>query len=134
MTNPLENIYEKLTHMHKMVIIWWYWHICKGEVVGVETDQVGEEKEKKSASFGCSGVRSCIMTRILSLSCEVNGKIQYTDKKGFSCQFIYHQENVSTDREIENHELVSLLIIYFILLFNSYSTSQTSCISHARLK
>ena len=62
MTNPLENICEKPTHMHKMVITWWCWHICKGEVVGVETDQVGEEKEKKMASYGCPGVRSCNLT------------------------------------------------------------------------
>ena len=31
--------------MHKMVITWWCWHICKGEVVGVNLDQLGEEKE-----------------------------------------------------------------------------------------
>ena len=30
-----------------MVNTWWCWHICKGELVGVETDQVREEKEKK---------------------------------------------------------------------------------------
>ena len=48
--------------MHKMVITWWCWHICKGEVVGVETDQVGEEKEKKRASYGCSTVGSCNLT------------------------------------------------------------------------
>ena len=26
-----------------VVYTWWYWHICKGEVVGVELDQLGEE-------------------------------------------------------------------------------------------
>ena len=26
-----------------MVYTWWCWHICKGEVVGVELDQLGEE-------------------------------------------------------------------------------------------
>ena len=51
MANPLKNVCEKLTHMHKMVNTWWCWHICKGEVAGVETDHVGEEKEKKSASY-----------------------------------------------------------------------------------
>ena len=54
MTNPLKNICEKLTHMHKMVNTWWCWHICKGRVVGVDLDQLGEvveEKEKKSASL-----------------------------------------------------------------------------------
>ena len=63
MTNPLGIVFEMLTHMHKMMNTWWCWHICNEEVVGVETDQVGEEKEKKSASFGCSGVRSCNLTR-----------------------------------------------------------------------
>ena len=28
-----------------MVYTWWCWHICKGEVVGVALDQLGEEKE-----------------------------------------------------------------------------------------
>ena len=36
-----------------MVNTQWYWHICKGEVVGVVLDEVGEEKEKKRASLGC---------------------------------------------------------------------------------
>ena len=49
--------------MHKMVITWWCWHICKREVVGVETDEVGEENEKKRASYGCSRVGSCNLTR-----------------------------------------------------------------------
>ena len=57
MTNPLENICEKLTHMHKMVITWWCWHICKGEVEEADLDQVGEEKEKKRPSLGCPRVR-----------------------------------------------------------------------------
>jgi hypothetical protein len=25
-----------LIHMHKMLYTWWCWHICKGEVVGVD--------------------------------------------------------------------------------------------------
>ena len=33
-----------LTHLHMMLFTWWCWHICKGEVVGVELDQLGEEK------------------------------------------------------------------------------------------
>jgi hypothetical protein len=28
-----------------VVYTWWYWHICKGEVVEVELDQLGEEKK-----------------------------------------------------------------------------------------
>ena len=38
-------IMKMLTHIHMVVYTWWYWHICKGEVVGVEMDQLGEEKE-----------------------------------------------------------------------------------------
>ena len=53
MTNPLENIYEKLTHMHKMVNTYWCWHICKG-VVGGDLDEFGVEKEKKRARFWLS--------------------------------------------------------------------------------
>ena len=34
-----------LTHLHLVVYTWWCWHICKGEVVGVELDQLGEERE-----------------------------------------------------------------------------------------
>ena len=34
-----------LTHLHIMVYTWWCWHICKGEVVGVELDQLGEERK-----------------------------------------------------------------------------------------
>ena len=28
-----------------VVYTWWCWHICEGEEVGVETDELGEEKE-----------------------------------------------------------------------------------------
>jgi hypothetical protein len=28
-----------------VVYTWWYWHICKEEVVQVELDQLGEEKK-----------------------------------------------------------------------------------------
>ena len=34
-----------LTHKHMVLYTWWCWHICKGEVVGVNLDQLGEEKE-----------------------------------------------------------------------------------------
>ena len=33
-----------LTHLHMVVYTWWCWHIYKGEVVGVELDQLREEK------------------------------------------------------------------------------------------
>jgi hypothetical protein len=42
-TNPLGNVCEKLTHVHKLVNTWWCWHICKGE-------EVGEEEEAKLGS------------------------------------------------------------------------------------
>ena len=45
MTNPLENICEKLTHIHIVVHTWWYWHICKGEEVRVVVNQLREEKK-----------------------------------------------------------------------------------------
>ena len=45
MANPLENDYEKLTHIHTVVYTWWCWHICKGDEVGVDVDQLGEETE-----------------------------------------------------------------------------------------
>jgi len=39
-----------LTHLHMVVYTWWCWHICKGEGVGVDFVQLGEEREV----FGCS--------------------------------------------------------------------------------
>ena len=39
-----------LTHLHMVVYTWWCWHICKGEGVGVDFDQLGEERE----AFRCS--------------------------------------------------------------------------------
>jgi len=34
-----------LTQLHMMVYTWWCWHIYKGEVVGVELHQLGEERK-----------------------------------------------------------------------------------------
>ena len=34
-----------LTRIHMVVYTWWCWHICKVEVVGVELDQLGEERK-----------------------------------------------------------------------------------------
>jgi hypothetical protein len=39
-----------LTHMHIVVYTWWCWHICKGEGVGVDFDQLGEGRKV----FRCS--------------------------------------------------------------------------------
>ena len=33
-----------------VVYTWWCWHICKGDGVGVETNQLGEETEAKGES------------------------------------------------------------------------------------
>jgi hypothetical protein len=38
-------IVKMLTHIHIVVYTWWCWHICKGEEVGVEMDELGKEKE-----------------------------------------------------------------------------------------
>jgi len=45
-----KNHCEMLTHMHMVVYTWWCWHFCKGEGVGVDFDQLGEERE----TFWCS--------------------------------------------------------------------------------
>ena len=51
MINSLENVCEKLTHIHMVVYIWWCWHICEGEV-GVDVDQLGEETEMRKVPQG----------------------------------------------------------------------------------
>ena len=43
--NSLENVYEKLTHVHKVLYTWWCWHFCIGE-------EVGEEKELNALVMG----------------------------------------------------------------------------------
>ena len=51
-----------LTDMHMVVYSWWCWHICKGKGVGVDVDQLEEERK----AFWCSpdirmtlGVENC---------------------------------------------------------------------------
>jgi len=39
-----------LTVMHMVVYTWWCWHICKGNGVGVDIDQLEEERKV----FRCS--------------------------------------------------------------------------------
>ena len=34
-----------LTDMHMMVYTWWCWHICKGEGVEVDVDQLGKARK-----------------------------------------------------------------------------------------
>ena len=40
--NPLKMIVKMLTHMHLVLFTWSCWHICKGECVGVDVDQLRE--------------------------------------------------------------------------------------------
>ena len=47
MANPLENVCEKLAHIHMVVHTWWCWHICKEDEVGVDVDQLGEGTEAR---------------------------------------------------------------------------------------
>ena len=43
-------IVKMLTHMHMVLFTWCCWHICKGEGVGVDVDQLGEGRK----AFRCS--------------------------------------------------------------------------------
>jgi hypothetical protein len=38
-------VVKMLTHLHMMVYTWWCWHIYKREDVGVDLDQLREEKK-----------------------------------------------------------------------------------------
>ena len=42
--NPLKMIVKMLTHMHMVLFTWCCWHICKGEGVGVDVDQLGKQE------------------------------------------------------------------------------------------
>ena len=48
--NPLKMFVKILTNMHMVVYTWWCWHICKGIGVGVDVDQLEEERKV----FRCS--------------------------------------------------------------------------------
>ena len=39
----MKMIVKMLTHIHMVVYTWWCWHIYKGDEVGVDVDQLGEE-------------------------------------------------------------------------------------------
>ena len=43
-------IVKMLTHMHMVLFTWCCWHICKGEGVGFDVDQLGEGRKV----FRCS--------------------------------------------------------------------------------
>ena len=42
---------KMLTHIHMVVYTWWCWHIYKGEEVGVDVDQLGDETEAKRGHY-----------------------------------------------------------------------------------
>jgi len=44
-TNPLKNDCENANTYANVVYTWWSWHICKGEGVGVNLDQLGGERK-----------------------------------------------------------------------------------------
>ena len=48
--NPLKMFVKILTHIHMVFFTWCCWHICKGEGVGVDVDQLGEARK----AFRCS--------------------------------------------------------------------------------
>ena len=50
--NPLKMIMKMLTHMQIVLFTWCYWHICKGEGVGVDVDQLEEERKGVSVFSG----------------------------------------------------------------------------------
>ena len=50
--NPLKMIVKMLTHIHMVLFTWYCWHICKGEGVGVDVDQLGEARKIFSVFSG----------------------------------------------------------------------------------
>ena len=49
-------IMKMLTHIHMVVYIWWCWHIYKGDEVGVDVNQLGDEIEARRVSNSTDGV------------------------------------------------------------------------------
>ena len=41
----MKMIVKMLTHIHMVVYTWWCWHIYKGDELGVDVDQLGDETE-----------------------------------------------------------------------------------------
>ena len=65
---------KMLTDMHMVVYTWWCWHICKGEGVGVDVDQLGEERKAFRCSPGTRialGVEYCFDLLCLGSSIHV---------------------------------------------------------------
>ena len=57
MVNSLKNVYEKLTHIHKVLYTWWCWHICKEEEVGELKEVFFTAKQLPDAEFEVTGLR-----------------------------------------------------------------------------
>ena len=49
-------IVKMLTHIHTVVFTWWRWHIYKGDEVGVDMDQLGDEMEARRVRNSTGGV------------------------------------------------------------------------------
>ena len=71
--NPLKMIVKMLTHMHIVVFTWWCWHICKGEVVGVDVDQLWEARKVFGSlrKLGCplewnTALIHCVLDQVFS--------------------------------------------------------------------
>ena len=48
-------IVKMLTHIHMVVYTWWCWHIYKGDEVGVDVDQLGDETEARRVRNSTGG-------------------------------------------------------------------------------
>ena len=48
-------IVKMLTHIHMAVYIWWSWYIYKGDKVGVDVDQLGDETEARRVRNSTGG-------------------------------------------------------------------------------
>ena len=59
-----------LTHMHMVLFTWWCWHICNGEGVGVDVDQlVGKRSDGPPLGCGQSaGVLKKSSREVVSLA------------------------------------------------------------------
>ena len=66
MVNSLKIVCENLTRVDKVLYTLWCWHICKGEEVRVETDQLGEEKEMKHVTMSDRTLASVGPTHLVS--------------------------------------------------------------------
>ena len=55
-----------LTHIHMMVYTWRCWHIYKGEEVGIDVDQLGEENEAKQVTRSDQTLRNATIERWLA--------------------------------------------------------------------